>query len=214
MFGYLPPNDHSTIIMRYPLDALANPIGYDLIWDDKQSGGIFDISVWRPIPPPGYICYGDYVRAHSYDEPTSADGYKCIHSRYVHFDNELSTTSQELWWNDIKSGADDDIQVIKITCTTNHFPHQYYRSHDQHRRHIGTHSNWGSIEIIPIAETEYIPIKSLMNGKCLVVADDKNIDGANIIMYDCNGADGQKWKYNPSTRQFKSFFDNRDGAGP
>lgn len=40
---------------------LAPPLDYECVWTDKGSGAMFNGSVWRPIPPPGYVALGHVV---------------------------------------------------------------------------------------------------------------------------------------------------------
>ena len=155
---------------------------------------------FRPIPPPGYICYGDFIILSALI--SSYDGYKCIHSRYININATLSSTIQEFYWNDDGSGADDDVQVNKIS--TNGYPNQYYRSSHIYDSLIS--NPHGSFALDPISNTSIADIKSIMNNKCLDVINGLNISGTNVQMYECNNENAQKWYYNPSTQQFKTIY--------
>jgi len=47
-----------------PIDDFGNLVmpltGYEIIWNDKRSGGKNDISFWRPYPPYGYKALGGF----------------------------------------------------------------------------------------------------------------------------------------------------------
>ena len=46
--------------------ALAKPVRYDKIWQNRGTGVKHDVTLWRPIPSPGYTCIGDVaVRSYS-----------------------------------------------------------------------------------------------------------------------------------------------------
>ena len=49
-------------------DALRPPLDYELVWTDTGSGSSRDGSMWRPIPPSGYVALG-LVCNNGYDKP-------------------------------------------------------------------------------------------------------------------------------------------------
>ncbi|MER5929908.1 Vps62-related protein [Streptomyces sp. NPDC002054] len=56
---------------------LAAPIAYEKIWRDVGTGGKYKGSLWRPIPPEGYVAMGCVVPKDSYEEP-SLDAVTCV----------------------------------------------------------------------------------------------------------------------------------------
>ncbi|WP_428933664.1 Vps62-related protein [Streptomyces sp. ACT015] len=57
--------------------ALAAPRDYEEVWRDTGSGGKHYCSVWRPIPPKGYVALGCVVAENTYDKP-STDAVWCV----------------------------------------------------------------------------------------------------------------------------------------
>ena len=62
----LPGPDRQTIIVS---GDLQGPIGYDLIWTNKNQRGN-NFWVWRPIPPDNYIALGDIITMSETKPPT------------------------------------------------------------------------------------------------------------------------------------------------
>ncbi|MEM7195237.1 MAG: Vps62-related protein [Pseudomonadota bacterium] len=60
-FGQNGSNTPTAMVVAVDLSgtALRNPIDYEYMWDDWDSGADLDASFWRPIPPAGYRCLGD-----------------------------------------------------------------------------------------------------------------------------------------------------------
>ncbi|KNG46191.1 duf946 domain-containing protein [Stemphylium lycopersici] len=56
--------------------AVASPIGYKMMWDVADSGSKYRGSLWRPLPPNGYVSLGDISVGH-YDTP-STDEVWCV----------------------------------------------------------------------------------------------------------------------------------------
>lgn len=121
--GYTEPTDITSIIITAaPYDALAKPTDYQLIWNDKGSNGKHDVWFLKPIPPNGYVCFGDFVSRTSI--PSWANQYKCIHENYVDKITD-DKVKQDEKWDDNGSGADLSTGVIQINV--NGFPNQYFR---------------------------------------------------------------------------------------
>ena len=82
-------------------DALRPPLGYEQIWNDEGGGGLHEVGLWNPIPPPGYVCLGtvaQQVRA----APPPLELIRCVHRSLV-VQGEPTQT-----WTDQGSGAVDD----------------------------------------------------------------------------------------------------------
>ena len=70
----IPP---SSVILVRPMvprddsgDLIMPPIGYEMVWNDKHSGGAQGGSFWRPQAPLGYVALGD-VACDGYDPPST-----------------------------------------------------------------------------------------------------------------------------------------------
>ncbi|AKF85986.1 hypothetical protein MFUL124B02_19740 [Myxococcus fulvus 124B02] len=97
------PAPKTTFLVSGEGDVLARPVDYDLIWDDRGSGGTDDVRFWHPRPPAGYTCLGSVAQLD--DDKPSLDLVRCVKSEYV-------VPARASWvWNDRGSGADDDITV-------------------------------------------------------------------------------------------------------
>lgn len=65
-----------------PKSAVARPIDYTEIWNDRSSGGKHDLTVWRPVAPEGYASLGD-VAARGYGNKPSVNLVWCVRQDYV-----------------------------------------------------------------------------------------------------------------------------------
>jgi hypothetical protein len=54
-------------------DALAEPLDYQLVYNDHGSGASMYGSFWTPIPPDGYIALGTVVANNTWNEPSLGD---------------------------------------------------------------------------------------------------------------------------------------------
>mmetsp|Transcript_76130 Transcript_76130/g.68260 ORF Transcript_76130/g.68260 Transcript_76130/m.68260 type:complete len:279 (-) Transcript_76130:171-1007(-) len=131
--GHNAPTQDYIVITSWPTNALANPDGSELVWDDSGSEGVYSVWFYKPTPPAGYICFGDFVSRSESD--LSPGGYKCVHQSYV---NELTSAgiTQLPVWNDEGSGAHDDVSIIKIRLNNNKYPYNYYRMIPYHGDYI------------------------------------------------------------------------------
>ncbi len=50
-------------------DVLADPVDYQLVYEDHGTGGDHNVSVWLPIPPEGYAALGMVARTGYGNEP-------------------------------------------------------------------------------------------------------------------------------------------------
>ncbi|QIY58343.1 Vps62-related protein [Streptomyces sp. RPA4-5] len=70
----------STAILARGVNAsdqmLKSPTDFTLIWEDRASGAAAYGSVWRPIPPEGYVSLGD-VFVEGWDKP-NRNSYVCV----------------------------------------------------------------------------------------------------------------------------------------
>lgn len=86
---------------------LKAPVRYEKVWDDADSGGDNDGSIWRPVAPDGYLSLG-FVANAGYDQPVIAN-YMCIRKDLV---TDSSAGGQI--WSDKDSGANMDVTVYQL----------------------------------------------------------------------------------------------------
>lgn len=92
-------------------DALIAPEDYREIWNDKGTGGKFDVTFYQPICPTGYVALGDVAVA-SYTEDPPVDAIRCVKLDYV-------TNGQwDFVWNDRGSVSPDSLTVWEARSTS------------------------------------------------------------------------------------------------
>lgn len=94
-------NRDISIVYALEPTAIAYPVDYIFVWNDKGSGLPDDVSVWRPVPPSGYVAMGFYAHG-KYSKP----GLKkmvCVRRDLV---NQCSLGN--MIWKDKGSCADRD----------------------------------------------------------------------------------------------------------
>ncbi|GJP32210.1 hypothetical protein CLOM_g16806, partial [Closterium sp. NIES-68] len=75
--------------------ALAMPKDYFLVWRNRVSKTEDAVSIWRPIPPEGYVCIG-CVAVGGYDKPAHGDprlAVRCVRQDLV----RPAEVEEELW---------------------------------------------------------------------------------------------------------------------
>ncbi|NVZ20296.1 Vps62-related protein [Pseudomonas costantinii] len=87
--------------------ALSAPVEYDLVWKDSGSNAYADGSIWRPIPPQGYVALG-LVCGIGHDKP-SRNAIRCVRADLV-----IASYISDLVWNDKGSGALKDFSAWNI----------------------------------------------------------------------------------------------------
>lgn len=87
--------------------ALRPPADYEQVWKDAGSGARNDFSIWRPLPPEGYVAMG-LVCGVGYEKPSS-NAVRCVRA-------DLVTSAQpgDLIWSDEGSGASRDFSAWSI----------------------------------------------------------------------------------------------------
>ncbi|PKH84003.1 hypothetical protein CXF97_04950 [Pseudomonas sp. Choline-02u-1] len=78
--------------------ALRRPDDYELVWKDSGSGSKRDLSIWRPLPPAGYVALGS-VCSNDHEKP-SLNAVRCVRADLV-----IASNSSELIWDDKGSKA-------------------------------------------------------------------------------------------------------------
>ena len=84
--------------------ALRPPLDFELIWKDSGSNSRRDMSIWRPIPPEGYVALGS-VCSSSHEKP-SFNAVRCVREDLV-----IASGLSEHLWNDKGSGARQNVSA-------------------------------------------------------------------------------------------------------
>ncbi|WP_085698058.1 Vps62-related protein [Pseudomonas sp. B26(2017)] len=87
--------------------ALSRPDDYQLVWNDIGSNANGDCSVWRPIPPQGYVALG-LVCSNDRSKP-SFNAVRCVRTDLV-----IAASTGDLIWSDKGSGADRDFSAWSV----------------------------------------------------------------------------------------------------
>jgi hypothetical protein len=87
--------------------ALKPPNDYSLVWKDSGSGASMDGSMWRPVPPDGYVALG-LVCNKGYGKP-STDAVRCVRSDLI-----IPAYPGDLIWDDRKTGSAKDFGSWRI----------------------------------------------------------------------------------------------------
>ena len=111
----IPP---SSVILVRPMvprddsgDLIMPPIGYEMVWNDKHSGGAQGGSFWRPQAPLGYVALGD-VACDGYDPPSTqfTAKYACIRGDLLS-EGKFDTPAL---WTDRGSRAPMDVSIWNV----------------------------------------------------------------------------------------------------
>jgi hypothetical protein len=97
------PKDGDTSIGK----ALCPPDDFERVWRDSGSGAAADCTIWRPVPPAGYVALG-LVCSNGRDKPLS-NTVRCVRADLVvasHISNRI--------WSDSGSGASQDFSAWAI----------------------------------------------------------------------------------------------------
>ncbi|MFH8810065.1 hypothetical protein ACH4GZ_22920 [Streptomyces hygroscopicus] len=85
--------------------VVASPVGYERLWYDKGTGATLDGSVWRPIPPAGYVALGDVWMAGGTTAPPRNAVY-CVKQGAVDGHTYVRRAElRELVWKDQGTGG-------------------------------------------------------------------------------------------------------------
>ncbi|VVP98412.1 hypothetical protein PS918_03924 [Pseudomonas fluorescens] len=91
--------------------ALSRPEDFERVWTDSGSGATTDASIWRPIPPEGYVALG-MVCSNDSVKP-SLNAVRCVRADLV-----IASSVGELIWNDAGSGATQNFSAWRIQPPT------------------------------------------------------------------------------------------------
>ena len=105
-----------TPVVRGDDTVLAEPLGYELLWQDEGSGSDREdagtgVSLWHGIAPAGYTCVGA-VAMEGYDMAPATSLTRCIH------DDFLVAGERELVWSDAGTGSVLDSSIWSCTADT------------------------------------------------------------------------------------------------
>ncbi|MCG7535472.1 Vps62-related protein [Pseudoalteromonas sp. OOF1S-7] len=106
--------DRGTITVKEKVPgsgALTPALSYELVWNDKGSGAVNDVSVWRPICQEGYSAIGD-VASQGYTTPAPGEVQCILNSELI--DAEFT----HMRWNDQGSGAYSDFSGWEFIGTS------------------------------------------------------------------------------------------------
>lgn len=87
---------------------VASPRDYTQLWNDEGTGSKQDGSVWRPVPPNGYVALGD-VFQHGYSKPDT-NRIWCLRSDLV----KPARYASQSTWDDKDTGAKTDLSVWEV----------------------------------------------------------------------------------------------------
>lgn len=99
--NYAPPSGTIVVVKAIEEGAIQNPIRFELVYNDRNSGSAMDGSFWLPIPPDGYTAMG-ILCVSGYNEPPT--------SSVVCLRNDLVSPADvgTLIWNDHRTASNMD----------------------------------------------------------------------------------------------------------
>ncbi|MCB9758887.1 MAG: Vps62-related protein [Alphaproteobacteria bacterium] len=77
---------------------------FDLLWNDKKSGGKYNGGYWKPVPPAGFHALGS-LGLSNYDDPNGKVGVLCVKETRSGSGALARPLSYERIWKDSGSGA-------------------------------------------------------------------------------------------------------------
>ncbi|HCS43758.1 MAG TPA: hypothetical protein DIW52_13165 [Pseudomonas sp.] len=91
--------------------ALSPPDDFEQVWRDSGSGAKSDLTIWRPIPPHGYVALG-MVCSNGRDKPL-LNTVRCVRSDLV-----VASPISRMIWSDEGSGAKEKFSAWAIQPPT------------------------------------------------------------------------------------------------
>ncbi|XP_078506473.1 uncharacterized protein LOC144766277 [Lissotriton helveticus] len=67
--GYPKPKYPGLSVKDDGKELVKPPLDFKEVWNDKGSGGKTDVTLYRMLPQPGYICLGDVAVASYFTKP-------------------------------------------------------------------------------------------------------------------------------------------------
>ena len=74
---------------------LRHPVNYQELWRTDATNNSTEAAIWRPVPPPGYLCLG-HVLGLGYEAPPT-NAVACLHWSVVR--RGWPAPSKRVWWN-------------------------------------------------------------------------------------------------------------------
>ena len=92
-------------------NALSRPDDFEQVWRDSGSGARSDLTIWRPIPPDGYVALG-MVCSNGRDKPL-LNTVRCVRSDLV-----IASPINHMIWSDKGSGAKEKCSAWSVQPPT------------------------------------------------------------------------------------------------
>jgi len=93
--------------------ALAAPVDFEPLWDDRATGAHTGVSFWMPVPPDGYRCLGVVVQGALPTglpyEPPSLDAVRCVREDLL-----TSGRTGNAIWTDRDSGSPTEFSAWQL----------------------------------------------------------------------------------------------------
>jgi hypothetical protein len=97
--GYGTPQGIMLMVKGRTPNAVKHPVDYLWKYNDSRTGGEVNVSIWEPVPPPGYKALGTVAVGH-YGKPSLKE-VVCIREDLV-----IGTTIGKRIWHDAGSGGE------------------------------------------------------------------------------------------------------------
>ena len=88
--------------------ALSAPLDFEQVWKDTGSGAKTNCTVWRPLPPAGYVALGQVCS--SGDDKPLLSSVRCVRADLV-----IASTVGNMLWSDKGSGARQSFSAWSVT---------------------------------------------------------------------------------------------------
>ena len=112
MLGHgIPQRRYALSVKAAKPGALAPPVSYTFLWNDRGSGADSDVTLYKMNAPWGYTCLGD-IAVNSYYVKPDLGLYRCVKNEYL----VQGRIFQQIW-KDNGSGADLDGSVWEVSKT-------------------------------------------------------------------------------------------------
>lgn len=111
--NYNDPNKQNAAIIVKAIDgsdALKAPVDYVEVYNNWNSNQSENWSIWKPVPPSGYVALGFVARLMSDGKP-SLDAVRCVREDLV-----ANAKAGDHIYNDGGSGAHWDLDVAEVEC--------------------------------------------------------------------------------------------------
>ncbi|MEE2041151.1 Vps62-related protein [Nocardiopsis sp. CT-R113] len=140
--------------------ALADPVDYEWVWDDSDTGSKYGGALWRPTPPEGYVAMGLVASDNSHDKPP-LDAVVCVREDLTF----PAVASDEPVYDDKGAGGKHTLSVWR-----NNVPPTYYDNSDSTRVLIAPntytgHASHDKPTFLPEMRVLCLPIPSEKSAK-------------------------------------------------